>query len=51
MKADLDGGVEHEIQPPDLELTAIQKDTEIRLLPQQGLVVLVVYQTVVVGTL
>lgn len=31
VKPDLDGVVEQEIQHPDLELTAIQKDTEIRL--------------------
>uniref|UniRef100_A0A4W6FG79 protein kinase C n=1 Tax=Lates calcarifer TaxID=8187 RepID=A0A4W6FG79_LATCA len=30
LKQDLDGVVEQEIQHPDLELTAIQKDTEIR---------------------
>uniref|UniRef100_A0A667ZZZ3 protein kinase C n=1 Tax=Myripristis murdjan TaxID=586833 RepID=A0A667ZZZ3_9TELE len=30
VKSELDGVVEQDIQPPDLELTAIQKDTEIR---------------------
>uniref|UniRef100_I3JWT0 protein kinase C n=1 Tax=Oreochromis niloticus TaxID=8128 RepID=I3JWT0_ORENI len=30
MKPDMDGVVHHEFQHPDLELTAIQKDTEIR---------------------
>jgi len=30
VKPDLDGSVEQEMQHPDLELTAIQKDTDIR---------------------
>lgn len=30
VKQDLDGGVEQDIQHPDLELTALHRDTEIR---------------------